>query len=473
MPSSETSRTNKLLGNTLLLGIGAVFSKCLQLVMVVFYSSWLTAAEYGDYDLYVTYISLIIPIATLSCGEALFRFLLERESIKSRQQVISTAFAIVSGCVVLTLGILLIFAKQLFIEHLFQFVLLLVVEICCNLSQSIARGLHRLKLYAISSMLGAIVMAICTSFFIKVFDLGLNGMLYGNIVGYGASFLFCFIGLNVYRYINLKEVSSQEAKTIVKYSAPLIPNSIAWWIANGSDRTIIRYNLGSEYNGIYSIANKVPSICVTLFSVFHLSWQESASDAVREDVDPTPYFNSTFQAMIPTLMSIAIGVLSTNFFLFDYIFDPKYSEGYPHVAILVLATVFSFMSQFIGGIFIGLKKTDVNGLTTVIAALINIIVDLALIKFIGLYAASISTLVAYVVLFGIRFINVRRTYKISVGKKGYVYMMLLLYFCVMQYVRNPILNWINLVVAIVLFIYTNRAFVEKFLSKIINRRVKS
>jgi hypothetical protein len=45
------------------------------------------------------------------------------------------------------------------------------------------------------------------------------------------------------------------------------------------------------------------------------------------------------------------------------------------------------MAQFIGGIFIGLKKTAVNGMTTAMAALVNILIDLLFINKIGLYAS--------------------------------------------------------------------------------------
>ena len=53
-------------------------------------------------------------------------------------------------------------------------------------------------------------------------------------------------------------------KEIIKYSVPLIPNMISWWIVSASDRTIISTVLGVAQNGIYSAANKFSGVFTTL-----------------------------------------------------------------------------------------------------------------------------------------------------------------------------------------------------------------
>ena len=58
--------------NTVILGIGAVFSKGLVFLMIPFFSRWLSVDDYGAFDLYSTYITLLIPFMTLSSGEAIF-----------------------------------------------------------------------------------------------------------------------------------------------------------------------------------------------------------------------------------------------------------------------------------------------------------------------------------------------------------------------------------------------------------------
>ena len=57
------------------------------------------------------------------------------------------------------------------------------------------------------------------------------------------------------------------------------------------------------------------------------------------------------------------------------------------------------MSGFYGGICTAYKDTKIMGTTTLVAAFINLVVNLTLISFIGIYAAAISTLVANVVIY--------------------------------------------------------------------------
>lgn len=460
------NRRKSLATNTILLGIGTFLTKGIALMMVVFYGKWLTTSDFGTYDLLTTYLSLFIPVATLSCGEAVFRFLLEKEAIIDKRRIISTAVLIaLSGIIVFT-GVLFLFARNIFQTYFVDFIVLFVVETIFELCQHCARGLHKIKYYTIASIVNSVVVALTATVLIYIFHLQIRGLLIAHIVGYICGSVFIIFSLQLYKLLRFKMISGNEAKNILKYSTPLMPNSIAWWIANSSDRTLINIYLGSEFNGIYGMANKVPSLCITLFNVFHLSWQENASDTLRDDKDPTEYFNSIFAQLVPTVFSIAICVLAINFYLFGFVFDPKYIDGYLHVSILTAATVFSFMGQFIGGIFVGLKRTSVNGLTTLMAAGINILVDFVLIQKIGLFAASISTLVAYLFLFFVRFFIVRRVYKINPNKQGGIYLLLFMYYFVAQYIDVPILHHLNLVFAAILFMYTNRKFIITFAGRL-------
>lgn len=63
---------------------------------------------------------------------------------------------------------------------------------------------------------------------------------------------------------------------MLRYSIPLIPTTIFWWITSVSDRYMITVMRGSEANGIYTVANKIPTM-LTLFSgVVMQAWQYEA-----------------------------------------------------------------------------------------------------------------------------------------------------------------------------------------------------
>ena len=43
---------------------------------------------------------------------------------------------------------------------------------------------------------------------------------------------------------------------MLKYSAPLIPNTLMWWFINSSSRFAIGYFSGLEANGLYAVSTK-------------------------------------------------------------------------------------------------------------------------------------------------------------------------------------------------------------------------
>ena len=87
------------------------------------------------------------------------------------------------------------------------------------------------------------------------------------------SIAFLIVVNKLYQYFNLNKYERQYQKEIVKYSIPMIPNELSWWIVHSSDRTIISIFLGMSANGIYTVSCKFSSIVSSIFIIFNMSWQ--------------------------------------------------------------------------------------------------------------------------------------------------------------------------------------------------------
>ena len=111
-------------------------------------------------------------------------------------------------------------------------------------------------------------------------------------------------------------------------------------------------------------------------------------------------------------------------------------------------------------------KSHKNGITTTIAAILNIIIHLALISKLGLYAASISTLCSYISLFIIRYIDIRKTIKLKLNNVNITMILILIYFCACQYANNNIINIINVCLSIIIFYTFNKDSVFKIFKKL-------
>ena len=75
--------------------------------------------------------------------------------------------------------------------------------------------------------------------------------------------------------------------------------------------------------------------------------------------------------------------------VFHVLINKSYYNAIYYVPILLMATYFANISGFYGGVFTAYKDTKIMGTTTVAAAIINLAINLFLIKWIGIYAAAL------------------------------------------------------------------------------------
>lgn len=462
------NRTKRLTNNTAILGVGTTFSKAIMFLLAPLLTRWVSQDSFGNYDLIITYISLLVPLLTLSIGEGVFRFVLEKKNDVSRREIVSTAIMIdVASFLV---GALILILISLFVpvlhETIFVFIPLLVVQAFYEFNLMLARGLGRIKDYTISNVIFAFVLMVSCFAIVNLLHGELTGILSSYLIGYFIASSYLVARLKTFKFISGKNINMRVGKQLIKYSAPLIPNSVAWWIVNVSDRTIVSIVLGASSNAILAVANKIPNICQTIFGVFHISWQESASESLN-DKDRDAFYSNIMNNIFQIMSSICIVVVGFNFLIFKALFPDNYVEASFISPILIAAIIFSIMSQFYGGIYIAQKKSIANGLTTTIAAVINVIVHISLIWSIGIYAAPISTIVSYVALFLIRHFDVtkRRKMHLKYNKNSAIMLVLVVYFVATAYLNNTVFSCVNAILALICFGAVNRNRIKKLIRR--------
>ena len=210
----------------------------------------------------------------------------------------------------------------------------------------------------------------------------------------------------------MSSFSWQKLREMLAYSWPMIPNSLSFWVMNLSDRWIVTFVLGIEANAVYVVANKIPNLLAILQTTFTFAWQENASMAVK-DKDAGAYYSEMFDDFFTVLAGAMAGLLAFTPLLFKILINEQYAAAYPQMSFLFLGMVFATLSSFLGGIYTAHKKTKSVGITTLLAAICNIIINVAFIRVIGLYAASLSTLFSYLFLTLYRMWDVQKFEKIT------------------------------------------------------------
>lgn len=465
------SREKTLVKNTAILTIGKICTQLVTFLLLPLYTSILSTEEYGVVDLLNTLVSLLLPIVTFQVEKAVFRYLIEaRNENDKKTEIISTAvFSVIIQCIVY---LVIFFVISPFIHNDYKIFLAtnVIAYIFASLFQQIARGLGENKQFAVASFISAISTILFNILFIVFIKLGANGMLLSSMLGQIICFAYLCIVLKLYRYINVKEIKKKIISKLWKYSFPLIPNAISWWIFNASDRLIVSSILGLAQNGILSAAHKFSTVYITLYNIFDMSWIEMITVHI-EDNDIEEFFNKMFNIVLRVFISMGIGIIAIMPFVYKIMINEKFYAGYYQVPIMMIGSIFNVVIGLISVIYAAKKNTKAIANTSWISALINIVVHLALIKYIGLYAASISTMIAFMTMAVYRIFDVRKKYlKIKIERKLIIQTIII---CIIvlpiYYTANTLMQIVALIITILYVWLINKATLKEIIKFILGK----
>ena len=455
------NKKKQLAKNTIIIFFGRVCTQLISFFLLPLYTSYLATKEYGTVDLIQTYVTLLVPIITLELEMSIFRFLIDsRKSVKETNKLISNNFFIL-GISLSIFSILYIIVSS-FVTIPYRWLILVDIIVCVlsgNFLQ-VARGFGKTLDYAISCILTGLTTVISNIILICFVHMQAEGMIISMALANFICSLYLFIRLKLYSKINFKIVDFKQIKEMYKYSLPLIPNGISWWIVNVSDRSIISIVLGASANGLYAISNKFPTIISSLTGVFNLSWSESAALHINSS-DRDEFFSDITNTILRLFMALGVGMLACMPFVFPILIDVKYNDAYNYIPFLVLGTVFNVAICLYSQVYLAKKLSKQVASTAIVGAIINILINVIFIKQIGLYAAAISTMISYFVMMVYRHFDLKKYVNIKIEKKLIIESIIIYTFTLLiYYQKSIILHVICLLIVCIYAFITNKDFLK-------------
>lgn len=451
------SKEKTLVKNTIIVTIGKICTQFVSFFLLPLYTALLTTEEYGIVDLLNTLINLLIPIFILRVDQGVFRYLIDkRDNENEQKRIITTIMYFTFAQIILYSGIFIIVSNWVSNEYKYFLATNLIANAVSMVLLQICRGIGDNTKYTIGSFLSGAFAVILNVIFIAGFKFGAYGMLSASLIANIITIIYLICSLKIFKYIKKEYYDKSILKDILKYSIPLIPNAISWWIVNSSDRIIITSFIDVATNGIYSAANKFSGVVTTIYNVFNLTWTESASVNIEAE-DRDKFFNKILDFTIRLFGSLCIGIIAFMPFIFPIMINNKFADAYWQIPILMVGTIFNILVSFLGSIYVAKKLSKEIAKTSIFAAIINIVINIALIKFIGLYAASISTAVAYGIMLVYRYFDVKKYVNLKIDVKM-VSIMVLLYICsfITYYIDSFCLNVIMAIIVLCSAVVINK-----------------
>ncbi len=419
------SRAANLAKNTVILAVGKFIPQAITFFLLPLYTHYLNPTEYGFADLAVTYVTLLVPALTLQLEMASFRYLVDaRRSKKERIRVISNIIAMVIPLALPWLVVFGLFGVITDFAHTWSILVASVAMLCFNVTQQMARGLGDNKGFAIASIASGVATLIGALVFIAWLSWGIDGMLLSIAFANMVAALYLTIRLRLYEYVQLSARDTALQREILGYSAPLVPNGVSWWVINVSDRTIITMMISVAANGVYAVASKFSAILNSFNGIFSMSWTEAASMHI-DSPDRDRFFSQVANVAVRLFGAMGLGLIAVMPFIFPLMVNSEFHEAYLYVPIMIIGVFFGVIVSVYSAIYVAKKKTKQVMNTSLVAAVVNIVLTVAFIPLFDLYAAAGATAIAFLAMAIYRHYDAKKYVQITYEKSVFVTLTLL------------------------------------------------
>lgn len=430
-------RYKNLVKNVGVIGISQFSSKALTFLLVPLYTNVLSTAEYGTYDIYNTVISLLMPILTLNIYDAMLRFALDKENDSSQILKIGL-FIFACGTLLLCLVcfVFVLVAKfNIFESYIIPFLFLYISTTLTTFFSNYSRGIGKIKTMAIAGIVSTIAMLIFNILFLAILRTGLNGYFWANALGLFAGLFYYSVSLRIWIPLNKCSVFDKTlAKSMVKYSVPMIINSLSWWLNISSLRYAILVFLGVSANGLFAVSYKIPNLIGFFSSIFFSAWTISSVEEFDKN-DKNGFFLTTYNLYQFLIICAASLIIIFTKPIAYFMYAKEFYDAWQLVPFMTLSAVFSAISGYAVGIFSAVKRTKELAISTFVSSLVNVVLGILGVWAFGLAGAACAVMVSSYVLWLFRFIQIKKYVNIGINliRDHLVYILLLAQALVMMF----------------------------------------
>ena len=402
-----------------------VFTRGLAIITTPIFTRIMTTDQVGMVNLYSSWYSMITVVSTLALTSGGFSIAL-REFEKERDQYVSSVLSLTS---IVAIGLALVYSISITFwndvtglpTHLMLLLLVgLLVAPARDFWLSRQRFEYQYKLSGTVTVLSAIFAS----------GLAVAAVLYANSIGYSdiASvrlFANYFIIYGVAFIIWLSIFwqgrcfySSKYWRFSLQLSLPLIGYSVASQILSVSDRMMISKMVGNSAVGIYGTLYTVSSISLMVWTAINASFVPYLYQNMENTKSKIKKLSMSMLGMY-SLVAILLVYLAPE--IVRILATEEYYKGIYIMPPIAGGVYFIAVSNLYSNILVYLKRTNIIMISSIIAAVINVILNYIMIEAYGYMAAAYTTLLSYVVMAVLLSIWANREFKKHITEVDFVY----------------------------------------------------
>lgn len=432
----------KLFKDTLIYGFATMLPRLIGVIMVPYHIKWMNnEAVYGSYSVMFSWIMILNAFLSFGMETAFFRFF---NKVEEKEKVKSNAlwFILLLSCFV---GSILLIGTDLIASYLrvssnLVYILLgiLLLDAWVVIPFAMLRAVGQSKKYAFIKMSNVIINALLTVLFLYWFpkwsvyngfsnwyvpNFQVEYVYLANLIASASTFV---ILLPIYK--NLKQsIDKQLLKEMIKYAFPVMIASISFAINEGIDRFMIERLLPAEISqaeaGKYAACYKIGIFMILFRTMYSLGIEPFFFNYAKNADAPLKYATVTKYFVLFGSTAMLIIIVLADFLKPILISKPQYWSAMSIVPMVILANLLLGIYTNLSVWYKLQDKTWVGAVLSLLAAVITVLFNYLLIPVLGINAAALTTLIAYLFMSVFSYIIGQKYYPIPYSKDIIVYLL--------------------------------------------------
>jgi len=368
----------------------------------------LPIVDYGIWVQFVVTLGLISLFATCALPFTMVRFLAAEKDRKEIQEgFFSIALFVLFTSLIISLLVIVFsdyFAKAIFdgATNIVR-IIAIAVPIACLNSVFLAffrtfQEMGKRSAFILIQAFGEIALVSCAVFL----GYGLFGAVIASLIIRTVVFLtmLCLI----VRRIGIKLPKFSRMREYLNFGLPLLPFNLSNWVLRLSSRYVIAYFLGTTFVGFYSAGYMLGNVLMLFAFPLGLVLPPTLSKLYDEGKlnEVKTHLRYSLKYLLTLAIPAAFGVSMLSKPLLTILSTTEIAaEGYLVIPFIAASTLLIGVYVIISQILILVKKTKIIGATWVLAAVVNIGVNILVVPRLGILGAAITTLIGYALVLGI------------------------------------------------------------------------
>ncbi|MBR5169561.1 MAG: oligosaccharide flippase family protein [Muribaculaceae bacterium] len=412
------SRGSKFIKDIGVYAIGNIGSKLITFLMVPLYTHYVhSTSDFGYYNWCLTICFLLIPFVTVQMRDGAFRFLLDCDDDTQRKRIVTFVTRAMVFTMSLSVLVAIVLAMTTRIPYLAYVLGMLIAMSLQEVYSQVFRGLGNNRAFVMVGILSALGIGVFSYVFVVLLGWGIKGIFLANT--FARVLALALVELKVQlivRNINWALDAREVVIDIMRYTLPLLPGSLCWWLTSNSDSMFITHFLGYGINGVYAVAIRFTGIITTLALIFYQAWQETAI-LQYSSADRNRFFSKMFNGYIFLLSMILVGYVFMLKVNYGWLVGPEYQASLKYIyPLAVSAVIFAIVAFFDMG-YQCAKDTMRTLPAVLLAAFVNVSLNFLLINSLGVYGVIITQFITYVVLVTYRWFDMKRYFTLTVNPR--------------------------------------------------------